>query len=85
MKVRTITRIITPCGEIPAGEIVLIPDEVYERLRGKVEPIPSLPRVVCYWCRRKDFWESALCPGHWICRICHPPAPGTERKSIGGK
>jgi hypothetical protein len=79
MRVRTISRIMTPRGEIPPGEIVTIPDEVFERLQGKVEPLPPLPCVVCYWCRGKDFWESSSFPGHWICRRCHPPVPEAER------
>lgn len=45
MRVRTLERITTPRGEIPAGEIVTIPDHLAERLKGKVEPCnPDLLR-----------------------------------------
>jgi hypothetical protein len=39
MRVRTLQILKTPQMEIPAGNIVTIPDHLVERLRGKVEPI----------------------------------------------
>jgi len=39
MRVRTLERLITPQGELPAGRIVIIPDSLLEKLRSKVTPI----------------------------------------------
>ena len=33
--------------------------------------------VVCYVCRGSDFWTGS---GATVCRRCHPPAPGAERR-----
>ena len=85
MRVRILEPLTIRGRELPAGQIIVIPDRLFERLQGKVEPIPALLRIVCYWCRGKDFWESARVPGRWVCRICHPPAPEAERRSIGAK
>ena len=38
------------------------------------------PRRTCYSCKGPDFWESAVTETpRFICRRCHPPAPGAER------
>lgn len=42
MKVRTLEALNTLQGEIPARRIISIPDRLFERLRGKVEPPPLL-------------------------------------------
>ena len=43
MKVRTLATVTTPAGEIPAGEIITIPDTVLDRLKGKVEVVQLTP------------------------------------------
>jgi hypothetical protein len=42
MRVRTIAVVTTPRGEIPPGKIITIPDEVLDRLKGKVEPLRAV-------------------------------------------
>jgi hypothetical protein len=37
------------------------------------------PAHVCPCCHGSDFWQSAVTPGHEVCRHCHPPAPGAEK------
>ena len=37
------------------------------------------PTRICFCCRGSDFWQSAHDPERWVCRRCHPPAPGAER------
>lgn len=32
----------------------------------------------CNWCGSTDFWKSS---SRRICRRCHPPAPGAERRA----
>jgi hypothetical protein len=39
----------------------------------------SPPVRVCFCCKSTDFWESALNENHFVCRKCHPPAPGAQR------
>ena len=35
----------------------------------------------CYCCKGIDYWLAGTEKyPHWICRKCHPPAPGAERK-----
>lgn len=94
MKVRTLEPLNTPQGEIPAGRIISIPDNLLERLRGKVEPLPSpapsttatergAHRAPCYCCKGTDYWLAGTGKyPHWICRKCHPPAPGAERQAV---
>ena len=38
----------------------------------------------CFWCGSTNFWQG---DGRMICRRCHPPAPGAERRNSnkGGK
>lgn len=43
MKVKTLTKIISAKGIIPAGKIIEIPVSVMEKLKGKVIPIYSYP------------------------------------------
>jgi hypothetical protein len=43
MRVRTLATVTTPQGEVPAGKIITIPDEVFARLAGKVEVIFDTP------------------------------------------
>lgn len=34
----------------------------------------------CYCCKGKDYWLAGTEQyPHWICRKCHPPAPGAEK------
>jgi len=34
----------------------------------------------CYCCKSIDYWLAGTEKyPHWICRKCHPPAPGAER------
>jgi hypothetical protein len=33
-------------------------------------------KVICHCCKKTDFWLSIH--GKYICRRCHPPAPGAE-------
>ena len=80
MRVKALCEIPTKKGIIRQGEIVVIPETVLEKLKGKVEPIMSgSAKLICYWCKSTDFWRGGT-PRHpkWICRKCHPPAPGAE-------
>jgi hypothetical protein len=45
-------------------------------------PLPLLPHQrPCYCCKGIDYWLAGTEKyPHWICRKCHPPAPGAERK-----
>ena len=43
LRVRTLATVNTPAGEVPAGEIITIPDAVYDRLRDKVEIVTDPP------------------------------------------
>jgi hypothetical protein len=37
------------------------------------------PRAPCYCCKGTDYWMGGTEKyPHWICRKCHPPAPGAE-------
>jgi hypothetical protein len=36
----------------------------------------------CRYTHHVNLWESAENPGHFTCRICHPPAPGAEKQII---
>ena len=43
----------------------------------------NFKRDTCYWCKGNDFWLGGTEQyPHWICRRCHPPAPGAELISI---
>lgn len=34
----------------------------------------------CYYCKGTDYWLAGTKKyPHWVCRKCHPPAPGAER------
>jgi hypothetical protein len=34
----------------------------------------------CYCCKGTDYWLGGTEKyPHWICRKCHPPAPGAEK------
>ncbi len=34
----------------------------------------------CYCCKGTDYWLAGTEKyPHWVCRKCHPPAPGAER------
>src|SRR6185369_1601897 len=34
----------------------------------------------CYCCKGTDYWLGGTEKyPHWVCRKCHPPAPGAER------
>lgn len=41
----------------------------------KSEEKPTHP---CWNCRGTDWWYSIY--DLWICRVCHPPMPGKEKK-----
>jgi hypothetical protein len=62
MRVRTLATVTTPAGEISAGELITIPDAVYERLRGKVEIVTDTHRE-CVTCRIAGD----------VCLIVYPP------------
>ena len=60
-----------------------------QQLIKSVPVVPAVPvtnaekpnkQPVCYWCKSPDLWlaGSVQFP-HWVCRKCHPPAPGAER------
>jgi hypothetical protein len=37
-------------------------------------------REACYCCKGTDYWLGGTNKyPHWVCRRCHPPAPGAER------
>ena len=38
------------------------------------------PDTTCYACWSRSWWTAGH--GHWICGICHPPAPGAVRAGI---
>ncbi len=41
---------------------------------------PTLTKP-CYCCKGTDYWLAGTEKyPHWVCRKCHPPAPGAERK-----
>jgi len=44
--------------------------------------LPMLPnKHPCYCCKGTDYWLAGTEKyPHWVCRKCHPPAPGAERK-----
>ena len=60
------------------------------------KPVPVVPAVPvkkavatdkltltksCYCCKGTDYWLAGTEKyPHWVCRKCHPPAPGAERK-----
>ncbi len=46
MRVRTLATVTTPAGEIPAGELITIPDAVYDRIKEKVEIVTDSPESV---------------------------------------
>lgn len=71
MKVKLLEPLATKQGEIEKGNIVLIPDDLFNRLLGKVEAIGDTPKLICYSCRSSDFWQSV--DQKWLCRSCHPP------------
>jgi len=38
-------------------------------------------RNTCYCCKGTDYWLAGTVKyPNWVCRRCHPPAPGAERK-----
>lgn len=40
-------------------------------------------RNTCYCCRGTDYWLGGTEQySSWVCRKCHPPAPGAERQTI---
>ena len=40
---------------------------------------PGPATLICYWCRGSDFWLGGTEKyPKWICRRCHPAAPGAE-------
>ena len=43
--------------------------------------LPLLPHQrPCYCCKGSDYWLAGTEQyPHWVCRRCHPPAPGAER------
>lgn len=43
MKVRIIQSLNTPKGQIPEGAVIDLPGDLFEKLRGKVEPVPDRP------------------------------------------
>ena len=50
----------------------------------QAEPIEKLPTTLahrlCYCCKGTDYWLAGTEKyPHWVCRKCHPPAPGAER------
>ena len=45
-------------------------------------PVLSLlpPEKACYCCKGTDYWLAGTAKyPHWVCRKCHPPAPGAEK------
>lgn len=75
----------------PVG--VMTPD-VVDELRPRKAEILALLRVEgdasvttaasapspCYCCGSTRFWSAGH--NHWICGICHPPAPGVLRDGV---
>lgn len=55
-----------------------------------VPVVPAVPvinadapmkQTACYWCKSHDLWRAGTEQyPHWVCRNCHPPAPGAELK-----
>lgn len=45
---------------------------------------PLLPHErPCYCCKGTDYWLAGTEKyPRWVCRKCHPPAPGAERKPV---
>ena len=46
--------------------------------------LPPLPLLLnkrpCYCCKGTDYWLAGTEQyPHWVCRKCHPPAPGAEK------
>jgi hypothetical protein len=51
LRVRTLATVTTPAGEIPAGELITIPDAVYDRLKAKVEIVTDSPGETIATCQ----------------------------------
>ena len=39
------------------------------------------PDIPCHGCRRREWWKGK--DGHWICRVCHPPAHLSSAERTG--
>jgi hypothetical protein len=69
-----------------AEEAVTAPQPATPRIdtasAAMLPPLPLLPHQrPCYCCKGIDYWLAGTKKyPHWICRKCHPPAPGAERK-----
>jgi hypothetical protein len=72
---------LAPPQAVPAPLLVAVKENKSALLRLVGEPAP----VLCFLCRGTSFWRGMVRytdgrtrPGPWICRTCHPPAPGAE-------
>ena len=56
----------------PAIQHVLMEESARSPEAGQVPVGP--PLVVCHACWSRSWWTAGH--DHWICGVCHPPAPG---------
>jgi hypothetical protein len=75
---------LAPPQAVPAPLLAAVKENKAALLRLVEEPAP----VRCFTCRGAPFWRGPVHyangtenPGPWICRTCHPPAPGAEREA----
>jgi hypothetical protein len=62
------------------GSLIDVPEDAVRKLGERIAPVHHghSAELVCYCCRGKDFWLSIH--DRWICRTCHPPVQGAEKK-----
>jgi len=69
MKVQAVKEINTARGVIPQGMIFSIPDDLLEKLRGRVQPFPAI-NFKCRACGSTKFRQGYVAR---ICIVCQVP------------